>query len=229
MNEQNTQKFSLAAATLAHPPATVAEADASQITGDIYLQNLIVASLTKNFGVYSGNWTEPSIRTAGNDLSPDVSKQLEQALNKAHPPAASNPFMRSSPTRNDRGKDNIYGHWMLPSGALTGQLHDHAQSATQVLGNLPGYKQRVDPIFDLMKLSGVIRIRYAKDKHLVVDIVRKPSVDQLHKLVDLAESVENKGGSFMFSVLTPGDTGTLAEGMSSNDLLSVDWRRLPMQ
>lgn len=223
MSNTQTEKLERAVGTLSTPLTSNGD---DNIASDLYVRGLVLASLTKHFGTYSGDWTEPSIRTAGNTLDPETSKRLEESLNKAHPANTMGGALFQSRPRRDQGGD-IYGHWMLPSGTLTGQLHDHAQSAEQVLGALPGYKPKVDPIFDLMSLSGVIRVRYAKDKHLVVDIVRKPSREQLQKLVDLAGSVEGKGGSFMFSVLTPGDTGTLAEGMSSDDLLDVDWRRVP--
>jgi hypothetical protein len=171
--------------------------------------------LAELFGVYSGNWTEKSIRKAGTTISPEVDSQIAGELQRAHPP-----------TYFGGGKADTYGHWLMRDGTLTGQVLDHEESANQALKTLPSYRRRIDGITDLMSLSGVIRVRMAKGKALVLDIVHKPTTEQLMKIGDLGKMIEDSGGVVMWQVLDQNDTGTLHEGMDTDSLFDVPWERM---
>ena len=202
----------------------------------------IIAALVRSHGRYAGDWSERSIRRAngieapvraekpqeGEEGAPPAGMIAEQFLQRSHP--TFNPLFKRQREVNPRsrargGQAEVFGHWMLPSGTLTGQLADHAESAQAALG-AAGEQGSGDPIFDLMQLSGVIRIRKAGNSFLVVDIVRRPNKRQLEALERLGEGIEENGGAFQFQVLRKGDTGTLYEGTSVAELLRVPWGRV---
>jgi hypothetical protein len=177
-------------------------------------EKFLNAKLAELFSVYEGDWTERSIRKAGATISPAVDEQIGDSLRKNHPQSLFG------------GKSDTYGHWLLRDGTLTGQVADHEESANQVLKALPEYRRRIDGITDLMALAGVIRVRLANGRALVLDIVHKPTLEQLDKIVELGKMVENKGGVVMWQVMNQNDTGTLYEGMDVDSIFDVPWQRL---
>ena len=158
--------------------------------------------LTTNHGVYEGNWTEPSVRLAGGG------------------------DMRRVRVGAQRQRPAVYGHWVLPNGDLTGQLPDHAKSALAALEvAVSGYKPQADPISDLMQQAGVIRVRHSPPTLCVIDIVRTSTREQMQKLSELARTIEDNGGNFLWTVINGRDTNTLGEGNSYAELCEFHWPR----
>jgi len=151
----------------------------------------LIDYIRSRYGIYAGIWTEPSVRLAGNKVNPTD--------------------RQGSPAR-------VYGHWLLPTGELTGQLEDHAQSALVTLTAIvPSYRPAADPISDLMARAGVIRVRHSPPSLTFVDLSAKPTPSQLTTLSNLADRLD-ASGSFVWSVFSAADTDTLADGTDFESL-----------